>query len=102
MRIVIILFILFAWLTSSAQDFSLVPYRVGTFWGYSDSLGNMVIQPKYQRSFPFSKDGLARVLLESKYGFINRAGELLSAARYDSATDFRLGGALVWQNGKKY
>jgi hypothetical protein len=39
---------------------SLIPYRSGNLWGYSDSIGNIVVEPKYSYAQLFH-NGLAKV-----------------------------------------
>ena len=34
----------------------LVPYRIGSLWGYADRKGNIVIPTRYQEAFPFFFD----------------------------------------------
>ena len=46
------------------------------------------------RAFPFH-EGLARVMLNGKYGFINKKGERIIKPQYEEANDFRQGRALV-------
>ena len=63
-------------------------------WGYINQFGKMVIEPKFQSAFPFSKDGLARVIISSEQqvlgqtGFITKSGKFKLLPHYDSATNF--------------
>jgi WG containing repeat len=50
-------------------------------WGYIDRTGKLVIELKYQFADDFS-EGMAGVAVERKYGFINRAGEMVIAPRF--------------------
>ncbi len=65
-------------------------------WGYIDTTGKLVIEPKYWQVGPFS-EGLAWVEVEKggKRGFVNRKGELVIKPRFDTAWDFRDGLAHV-------
>lgn len=51
-------------------------------WGYIDRSGKWVVKPQYEFADDFS-EGLAGVVSDGKYGFINRQGELVIAARFD-------------------
>jgi WG repeat protein len=72
--------------------------------GYIDKRGQFVIPPTfefpdYQNCGPFS-EGLAHVMKDRKYGYINHAGAIVISARYDSAFDFSEGFAVVGAGGK--
>ena len=47
----------------------LIPYRKGDKWGFCTPDKKMVVQPKYDVAWSFSK-GLARVKLNGKYFYI--------------------------------
>lgn len=44
-------------------------------------------------------EGRAKVQIDGKWGYIDRAGELVIAARYDQVFDFQRGLASVWLDG---
>jgi hypothetical protein len=52
------------------------------YWGYIDRTGKLVVERKYQFADDFS-EGMAGVAVERKYGFINRAGELVITPRFE-------------------
>ncbi len=78
----------------SLQAQELIPYRKGDKWGYCTPDKKVVIQPKYDRAWPFRED-LARVELNGKYGFIDRTGREIVPPKYDDAWSFSEGLARV-------
>jgi len=52
---------------------SLVPYRKGDKWGFSDENKNIVIPLLYDNAISFS-EGLAAVELNGKWGYIDTKG----------------------------
>jgi len=62
----------------------LIPFRVGTKWGYSDTLGKIKIPAKYDTVPFFDYDfGIAIVQLKGKPMAINEKGVVLVPPRYD-------------------
>ena len=62
----------------------------------------IVTSKKYDAVWDFS-EGLAKVELNDKYGFINKEGKEIVPCKYDSIDDFFEGRARVrigWKNGK--
>jgi hypothetical protein len=53
----------------------------GGQWGYSDRFGKMVVGYQYQFAADFS-EGLAGVLVDKKFGFINLKGKMIIAPRF--------------------
>ncbi|MEJ2425814.1 MAG: WG repeat-containing protein [Candidatus Thiodiazotropha sp.] len=54
---------------SAVGDFgynNLAPVARGEQWGYVDQTGKMVIQPQFDRAFPFSSQGVAQVTAKPK------------------------------------
>lgn len=85
-----------------AQDGSLIPWRKGNLWGYSDPGGKVVVAPTYERTFFFSADGLARVKQRGVYGYINHEGQLVIIPQFTNAGDFFLGVAEVEKQTRKF
>ena len=57
----------------TAGDFSqLVPYRIGNYWGFSDTLKHIVIPVKYD-DVEIINDTMARVKSKNIIRFINTA-----------------------------
>lgn len=94
-RIVIYLFLLIPLSQISAQEMSytnslLVPYFDHGKWGYSDTLGQMLIQPQYESATFFrshhrsTQQPSARVSLKGQYGIINEADEAIVPFQYDT------------------
>ena len=68
----------------------LVPFRDGDKWGYSDTLGNIKIQPKYDTVPLFNYDMIhkgnhviAVVKLKGKPMVINERGTIIVPSKYD-------------------
>jgi WG containing repeat len=68
----------------------LVPYRVGNKWGYSDTLGKIKIQPKYDTVSLFDYDMVFKgnhvitlVKLKGKPMAINEMGAVIVPPKYD-------------------
>lgn len=68
-------------------------------WGYLSSDAKEIIEPTYERAFPFS-DGLGRIQQDGKFGFINVKGEIVYPAIYDDAHDFSNGLSAVKTEGQ--
>ncbi len=71
----------------SAQDFDLVPFRVRNKWGFSDSIGKIVIPIKYNNVCPFNKK-CAAFQLNKKWGLIDIEGNETVSATYDSVGNY--------------
>lgn len=71
-------------------DYSLVPYRQGSKWGYSDESRKIVLPAKYDEAQWFS-EGLAAVRTGGKWGYINRSGKMVIPAKFTVAKSFRKG-----------
>ena len=61
----------------------LIPHRKGDKWGFCTVDKRIVIDYIYDGADVFS-DGMARVRINHKYGFINKKGELVIPCIYDS------------------
>lgn len=69
---------------SSETSVTPIPFRKGDKFGYSDANKNLLTEAKYEAAEPFN-DGLARVKLNGKYGFINKQGKEVIPLKYDFA-----------------
>lgn len=63
-------------------------------WGYIDTNGILVVEPKFDEANAFS-EGFACVRFDDKYGYINRAGIFVIEPQFDKAFDFSEGFATV-------
>src|SRR5690606_39734726 len=82
----------------SAQE--LIPFRKGNLWGYADDQGKIVIEPRFERTWFFTGDDVARVRQKGLYGYIDRSGNFVIPPKYTAAGDFDLGIAAV-RDGKR-
>lgn len=83
-----------------SEDLAPAMWPGDTWWdfGYIDKSGRVVFScSDYGGSF---SDGLARIELSGKYGFIDRTGKQVVPCKYDHAWDFDHGLAVVSLNGK--
>ena len=69
-------------------------------YGYKHN-GRVVIPAKYDYAWPFS-EGLARVEINGKYGFIDKTDSMVIPAKYDYAWPFSSGKAKVKLNGREF
>ena len=69
-------------------------------WGYADTLGKIIIAPKWDMAASFFSDGLAVVVLNDKCGYIDKKGKGVIPTIYDIADDFTDSLALVSVNNK--
>ncbi|BAY76156.1 serine/threonine protein kinase [Nostoc linckia NIES-25] len=60
---------------------------------------SFVIEPKYDEAYDFS-EGLARVKVDGKWGYIDRIGSFVIQPQFDEAEDFSEGLAVVWIAGQ--
>ncbi len=59
----------------------------------------MVVEPKYEQLYLFTKDGLARFCAHGLWGFVNKKGEEVIPAQYEDANNFSEGLAAVKIDG---
>lgn len=52
---------------------SIIPFRDGEKWGYSDRNKRLLVDPKYTQTFPFVGN-IAKIKLNEKYGLVDRTG----------------------------
>ncbi|HEY6188648.1 MAG TPA: WG repeat-containing protein [Pyrinomonadaceae bacterium] len=64
---------------------TLIPFRKGDKFGFSDVNRRLVLDAKYEDAQPF-RDGRALVKLNGKYGFIDKAGKEVIPLRYDDVS----------------
>ncbi len=68
-------------------------------FGYADTIGNIVIEPKYEYSESFF-DGLAAVKIDGRYGYIDTEDNIVIGCNFDFASNFREGMAVVGRDMK--
>jgi hypothetical protein len=81
-KISIIGFLMFFAFLSYAKSDTLIPYRIGSKWGFSDYSGNIKIEAKYDKveffnPYNFQNKKIAKVFLEDKTGIIDTDGKYL-------------------------
>lgn len=72
----------------------LAAFKDDGYWGFVDTSGSFVVEPRYDDVDPFS-GGMAKVFGEGKWGFVNREGEEVIPLEYASVNNFHEGLALV-------
>ncbi|MGY3777360.1 WG repeat-containing protein [Isobaculum melis] len=68
--------------------------------GYIDAEGKIITKAYYDGGESFSKDGLAVVYQDDKYGVIDTKGNLIIPLAYDAIHDFHEGYGIVKKNNK--
>ncbi|MFI3286923.1 MAG: WG repeat-containing protein [Rikenellaceae bacterium] len=75
--------------------------RMGRKWGLIDSSGAKLSRLLYDEIWDFTaEEGLALVVKDSKYGFIDRSGRVAISVKYDYAASFSEGFAVASLNGR--
>ncbi len=98
MKRLILCFLLLAGFTAQAQELTAFKDASGKY-GYKDKSGKIIVQPKYDYTWSFSK-GLGRVKQNGKWGYIDSTGKVVVALKYDDTRGFSEGLAAVVQNDK--
>jgi len=75
------------------------PFDPHNKWGFVDSTGKVVIEPKYEAVKPFS-EGLAAVVKDRRWGYIDKTGKEVIEPKYDVVTPFSNDMAAVSKGGK--
>lgn len=68
-------------------------------WGYVDTNGDLVVEPRYERACGFHEN-LAAVQRNGRWGWINMSGEEVIAPMYENASSFKNGVAIAEFAGK--
>lgn len=76
----------------------LFPFNFYDSWGFVDSQGKIIIEPKFEEAFNFH-DGLAKVRLNGYFGFIDPTGKLVIPNKFESAEHFHNGVAIAKNGG---
>ena len=93
LSLLITLSILISYAIISGQNNSLNPVEVDEKWGYADPTGKMIIQPIYLVALPFSTGGIAAVVDDSGWVYINSSGlKLLRPFIVDNGPDYFVNG----------
>lgn len=78
---------------------TLIPFRDGKLWGYSNPEGKIILPCIYNNAFPFTSAG-AVVVVNNKYGLIDIKGKWLIPASFDSLGQFDNNIAIFKKEGK--
>jgi len=70
----------------------------GPNYGYINERGNFVIEPKFENAYDFNELGIAIVTKNNKAGLINKNGEYVVHAMYDSISPYKEGRAVYVLN----
>lgn len=65
-------------------------------WGYMDKEGKKAIDFQYHDAFSFH-EGYAKVMVNGKFGYINKTGGYVLIPEYDGAENISIGFALVYK-----
>lgn len=75
---------------AQTADMSLIPYRKGDLWGYSNPDKTVIIKPEYEEAHRFY-EGFAAVKKGGKFGYINKEGKVVIPFKFFSAKAFQFG-----------
>ena len=67
---------------SLAQKKSLIPYKNGNLWGYCDTNGVVLINPRFEKADFFIREQ-AKIILKGKIGYLDQDGKYLLAPNYN-------------------
>lgn len=84
---------------NAVSDNALFPYEIDGKYGYINSHGQVVIEPKFEKASYFS-EGRAAVSVNGKYGYIDLYGKLTIKPDFDFAVAFSEGAARIVKDGK--
>ena len=82
------------------DNISLIPYRLGDYWGFSDRVGKIVIPCTFDFVYPFA-DHIATVQMNYLWGAINLTGQLIIPCVYERPLIFKEGFAGANRPGDK-
>lgn len=68
-------------------------------YGYIDTKGKIVIEPKFDRAYNF-REGLAAVEIDGKQGYIDKRGKIAIEPKFSQASTFNEGMAQIEIKGK--
>jgi hypothetical protein len=84
--LILFLFIYHLSFSQAPGSENLIPYNNSEKWGFSDSLGNLEIECKYDYVTPFESN-YARIVSNGKHGLINRKGKEVIKPEYDTGAN---------------
>jgi hypothetical protein len=84
---------------ATSSKVSYFPVVQDSLWGFIDAVGTVVIEPRFERAWPFS-EGLALVRSEGRYGYVDSAGAFTIPAQFSDAWFFSGGLAPVERDGQ--
>lgn len=86
MKLLLVYFLLIvSQLAFSQTDETLVPYKKGNYWGFSDIHGQIKITPQFDTVDFFTSAHIAEVRKHSLIGYINKSGKILVPTQYHSS-----------------
>jgi hypothetical protein len=77
----------------------ILPYKQGTYFGFMDYAGKVVVEATYEY-LGFFREGLAAAAKNGKYGFIDKGNRVVIPFEFDNVSDFENGRAVVECGGK--
>lgn len=61
--------------------------KVNNKWGFIDSNGKQIIEPKYEKVTEINKYGFAGIKLDGKWGAVNNEGKIIVEPKYEINTE---------------
>lgn len=96
-----IILTLFMLISYWAYSQTLIPYRLGDKWGYTNEQGEIIIKPQYELAGEF-REKVTWVKKNGKYGYINKNGKRITYFKFDEANYFGFGTARVRKGNSTY
>ncbi len=69
--------------TNTVEEYKLVPFHGDSLWGYSNTQGEIVLEPRFDFAAPFEL-GLAQVQVGNEKQLINSIGEVITKENYQT------------------
>jgi hypothetical protein len=82
------------WDTALSFDGGRAAVQIGDKWGYIDTTGAVVIEPRFEEAWSFI-EGRAKVALGHKWGYIDTTGAVVIEPRFDFVGPFSEGLAAI-------
>ena len=87
------------WDVALRFDGGRAPVKIGEKWGYIDTTGALVIEPRFEYASEFFTDGRASVVIGRRWGYVDTTGAVVIGPQFDYAHPFSEGMAVIQVDG---